>query len=158
MQYPLWLTRPFAAGTALAAVAAVAAIMAVSAIGHFVSRPTSAPTPAPTLNRPAAERSAPSVPTAPAPGDAGIGPVAEGVAALDPRFDAARAQHDLGNVAEAFAALATLADEGHCEAARLALQMIYAGPEAYLMSFRAGPKQMSRWRSLPNCWPQPVRR
>ena len=154
MLTPHWLTRPFGAGTALAVIAAITAIMTVSAIGNLGSRSAPPQTP----DRPAAERSRPATPPAPATRDAGIGPITDDFAALDRRFDAARDQHDLGNVAEAFAALAMLADEGHCEAARLALQMIYAGPEAYLMSFRAGPRQITRWRNLPQCWPQPLRR
>lgn len=76
----------------------------------------------------------------------------------DRRFQAARAEHEAGRHVEAFAELSSLADEGHCEAARLALLLVHAGPQAYLTSFRAGPKQISHWRSLPGCWPKAAAR
>jgi hypothetical protein len=81
-------------------------------------------------------------------------PQAQRRAELDRRFLAARAEHEAGRHVEAFAALSSLADEGHCESARLALLLVHAGPQAYLTSFRAGPKQLTHWRSLPGCWPK----
>ena len=140
MTIPLWLTLPLGGGTALAVVA-VAATMGIGTLGNAGWRQA----PLAAESRPAAL-------------DPAAGTQGERSTRLNKRFDAARAEHDQGNHAQAFADLAALADEGHCEAARLALQLIHAGPEAYLMSFRAGPKQISRWRNLPGCWPSaPVR-
>lgn len=71
---------------------------------------------------------------------------------LDRQFEAARARHEAGQHLEAFALLTALADRGHCEAARQALLLLRAGPEAYLTTFDARPEQMARWRALPGCW------
>lgn len=76
----------------------------------------------------------------------------------DARFRAARDEFESGRRTEAFAIFASLADQGHCDSARWALQLVQAGPEAYLTSFQAGPKQISRWRALPGCWPKAVAR
>ena len=160
MTIPLWLTLPFAGGAALAVIAVLAA-MSIVAIGSARSRqapdaaqagvaaplaPRAQASPEPSATRPPAAtgESASGAPT---------GADGARLASLDRRFEAARALRDLGDPAQAFAELATLADEGHCEAARMARQLIHAGPEVYLMSFRAGPKQISRWRKLPGCWP-----
>lgn len=67
------------------------------------------------------------------------------------RFESARGALEAGQLTEAFAALAALADEGHCSAARLALQLVHAGPQAYLTTFPAAPAQVARWRALPGC-------
>jgi hypothetical protein len=61
-------------------------------------------------------------------------------------FDEAQARHDAGHYADAYAAFATLADCGHREAARNALQMRQVGPALYGRAFMAGPNQLQRWR------------
>ena len=128
-------TRPWphAAGKVMVAIAAVAAVMAIAAIGSGGSAPAPA--------------------SAAVPGGPSAVPTAAGLATLDLRFEAARAEHDVGHYPEAFAALAMLADEGHCEAARLALQMVRAGPSVNGISLRAGPKQLARWGNLQRCIP-----
>ena len=47
---------------------------------------------------------------------------------------------------DAFAAFARLADGGHPEAARVALQMWTWGPRLYGVEFGASPQQLDRWR------------
>lgn len=58
----------------------------------------------------------------------------------------AQALYDGGQHAQAYSAFATLADCGHREAARIALQMRQAGPALYGRAFMAGPNQLQRWR------------
>ncbi|MEP7282486.1 MAG: hypothetical protein ABI696_10955 [Rubrivivax sp.] len=47
--------------------------------------------------------------------------------------------------AEAYAALRRLADQGHAEAARVALQMRRYGPALYGQAFEASPDEAQRW-------------
>jgi hypothetical protein len=63
-------------------------------------------------------------------------------------FKDTHAQYEAGHYADAYARFARLADCGHREAARIALQMRQFGPRLYGARFHAGPQQLGRWRSL----------
>lgn len=63
-----------------------------------------------------------------------------------PNFEQAQAHYDAGRYAQAYADFAGLADCGHREATRIALQMRQFGPRLYGTSFMAGPQQLQRWR------------
>ena len=72
-------------------------------------------------------------------------------ATWEARYAAALREHDTGQLSLAFAGLAQLADEGHCQAARDALRMVEHGRARLGTSLRAGPKQLWRWQSLRWC-------
>jgi hypothetical protein len=74
-----------------------------------------------------------------------VRPAAAATAAL---FEQGQAHYEAGRYAQAYALFARLADEGHAEAARIALQMRQWGPRLYGTTFTAGPKQLERWRAL----------
>jgi len=63
-------------------------------------------------------------------------------------FEQARAQLERGHHADAHRRFAQLADCGHREAARIALEMRQFGPQVYGMNFHVGPKRLARWRAL----------
>jgi soluble cytochrome b562 len=67
------------------------------------------------------------------------------------RYDAARDQYEIGHFQVAFAEFASLADSGHCEAARMALQMLRYGKSMYATDFRVTPDQTQRWQRLLVC-------
>jgi hypothetical protein len=62
-------------------------------------------------------------------------------------FDAAQAHYAAGRFAEAHEAFARLADCGHREAARIALQMHHLGSRLYGVDFAVRPQQMMRWQT-----------
>ena len=66
-------------------------------------------------------------------------------------FDAAREQYETGHYEVAFREFAALADRGHCEAARIAREMVRAGRALYPVAFAAAPERLERWRGLPGC-------
>ena len=66
-------------------------------------------------------------------------------------YAAAQAEYEVGHYAAAFSAFAALADGGHAESARVAMQMHRYGPSLYQMRFAAGPKQIGRWTALVSC-------
>ena len=68
-----------------------------------------------------------------------------------PAFDAAMVAYERNHWDEAFAALARLADRGHPEAARMALQMWRFGPKLYQTDFSASAAQVERWTQLWSC-------
>lgn len=63
-----------------------------------------------------------------------------------PAFDLALAEYERHHWAEAYAGLATLADAGHREAARIALEMHRLGPALYGLRFDATPYQQLTWQ------------
>lgn len=71
-------------------------------------------------------------------------------------FEQAHAHYEAGHWAAAYAAFATLADAGHREAARIALQMRLFGPRLYGQAFMAGPHQLQRWRAVLGMDAQPT--
>lgn len=69
--------------------------------------------------------------------------------ALD--FRAAMAAYERNHWPEAYATLSALADSGHPEAARLALQMRQFGPALYGREFVASAGQMAQWKRIWGC-------
>jgi hypothetical protein len=60
-------------------------------------------------------------------------------------FAAAMQMYERNQWPQAFAALARLADLGHAEAARIALQMWQWGPVLYSTDFAASEQRRARW-------------
>lgn len=73
---------------------------------------------------------------------------ADGAAA---EFDQALVHYEIGHYADAYRTLARLADSGHADAARIALQMWRHGRALYFMSFDASADQVERWAKLQGC-------
>ena len=73
-----------------------------------------------------------------------------GTPAADTAFDDAMVAYERNHWDEAYAALARLADHGHPQAARMALQMWRFGQQLYQRDFSASPSQRARWTRL---WP-----
>ena len=69
----------------------------------------------------------------------------------DRAYAAAQAEYEVGHYATAFTAFAALADAGHAESARIAIQMHRYGPGLYQTRFAAGPEQIGRWTALVSC-------
>lgn len=76
---------------------------------------------------------------------------AAAVGAQMARYQAARDQYEVGHFDVAFAAFVQLADEGHCESARIAHQMARHGRALYAMEFPLQPARLERWRAMPGC-------
>jgi hypothetical protein len=68
-----------------------------------------------------------------------------------PAFDAAMIAYERNHWHDAYAAFAGLADRGHAEAARIALQMWLRGPLLYRLTFSANTPQVERWWRLSAC-------
>lgn len=66
-------------------------------------------------------------------------------------FDAALQHYEANHWAQAYAALARLADRGHPESARIALQMWIHGPRLYGVEFSASARQVERWAERWGC-------
>lgn len=60
-------------------------------------------------------------------------------------FETAMAAYERNHWYAAYTAFGTLADRGHPEAARIALQMWLYGPMLYTTSFVAPAQQLQRW-------------
>jgi hypothetical protein len=71
------------------------------------------------------------------------------LAAKQARYDAARDDYEVGRFQVAFDAFAQLADEGHCDASRMAQQMLRHGRLLYATEFAVAPERLARWRALP---------
>jgi hypothetical protein len=67
---------------------------------------------------------------------------------LEHEFDAALVEYERNHWAVAYAALARLADLGHRDAARLALQMWRYGTPLYGQAFDAAPSQLAAWTRM----------
>ena len=65
--------------------------------------------------------------------------------------DLAHAAYERNHWHQAYGAFAALADRGHAESARIALQMVRRGPALYGTAFRAGDEQLRRWAWLLSC-------
>jgi hypothetical protein len=75
------------------------------------------------------------------------GGVGEATAAPAPSpFDTAIEHFAHGRWADAYEELATLADAGHREAARIALLMATRGPRLFGRGFAASPRRRERWQ------------
>jgi hypothetical protein len=90
---------------------------------------------------------------------AAAGALAQGIATPEQqRYDVARDQYEVGHFQVAFAQFAALADRGHCESARMALQMLRHGKALYATEFQVALERMQRWQHLPACGPAVARR
>jgi hypothetical protein len=67
---------------------------------------------------------------------------------LDEAFDEALELYAQGRWSAAYGRLARLADEGHAEAAGIALLMLSNGPRLYGQPWSASPSQVDHWRAL----------
>lgn len=67
------------------------------------------------------------------------------------RFESAHERYEQGHYDAAFDRFAALADDGHCEAARIARQMARYGNALYGLTFVVAPVRLERWRHLPGC-------
>jgi hypothetical protein len=74
-----------------------------------------------------------------------------GPAAIDKAFEAAMLAYEHNHWQDAFAAMTALADSGHREAARIALQMRRHGQALYGIAFAASDDQLQRWMHLVSC-------
>jgi hypothetical protein len=72
-------------------------------------------------------------------------------AAQDLRFEDALSQYEVGRYEEAFTTFAKLADEGHCESARIAREMARFGRQLYARDFELAPARVDRWPQAPAC-------
>ena len=79
-------------------------------------------------------------------------------AAQAARHEAAHEAYAIGHYDTAFAAFALLADEGHCESARIAQEMVRYGRPLYATTFTVAPGRLTRWRTLPGCGLAPTTR
>ena len=67
------------------------------------------------------------------------------------RYDGAQLDYEIGHYEQAFAEFANLADTGHCDAARIARQMVRFGRPLYGVEFKVASDRFQRWRRLPAC-------
>lgn len=67
------------------------------------------------------------------------------------RFESAHALYEQGHYQAAFDEFAALADDGHCEAARIASQMARYGRALYGQTFALRPARLDHWQHLPGC-------
>jgi len=66
-------------------------------------------------------------------------------------LDIARGDYETGHYQRAFDRVAVLADGGHCEAARLAREMVRHGPRLYATRFDVMAERLARWQAVPRC-------
>lgn len=69
----------------------------------------------------------------------------------DARLAKAQDEYLIGHYEAAFALLASLADEGQCDAARVAEQMVRYGRSLYGNEFTVAPERREHWRHAPGC-------
>jgi hypothetical protein len=67
------------------------------------------------------------------------------------RYDAARDEYEVGHFDAAFATFAALADEGHCDAVRMALQMVRYGRSLYATEFKVTLERVQHWQRQGHC-------
>ena len=66
----------------------------------------------------------------------------------DPQFNEAMDLYSVGKWAAAYARFAVLADQGHTEAARIALLMLRHGSRLYGQTWGASQPQINQWMTL----------
>ena len=71
--------------------------------------------------------------------------------AADARLEDALVAYERNHWDEAYAVFSELADAGHRESARIALQMWRHGRTLYGTGFVAGPEQVRRWSAIAAC-------
>lgn len=69
-------------------------------------------------------------------------------APMDGRFEAAMQQYDDSHYGAAYEQFASLADQGHDEAARIALLMARFGPQLYGHQWPASAEQKAHWQQV----------
>lgn len=69
----------------------------------------------------------------------------------DQRFESALVQYERNQWPQAYAALVQLADLGHPEAARMALEMWRFGPKLFAQDFFATAQQLELWSRVWGC-------
>lgn len=79
--------------------------------------------------------------------------VADPGRADDVRLERGRAEYEVGHYEAAFAAFAALADEGQCDAARIASQMARLGRALYPVAFQVDAERLQRWQRRAGCAP-----
>lgn len=67
------------------------------------------------------------------------------------RYDAARDQYEIGHYDIAFGTFAALADGGHCDALRMAVQMARHGRALYATDFKVAPERLAGWQRQTHC-------
>jgi hypothetical protein len=67
------------------------------------------------------------------------------------RYDAARDEYEVGHFDTAFTTFAALADEGHCDAVRMALQMVRYGRSLYATEFKVTQGRVQQWQRQAHC-------
>ena len=77
--------------------------------------------------------------------------IAQPMAGVSERFAEALAAYERNHWREAHRLLVLLADDGHAEAARMALLMWRHGPSLYGQPFAASAAQVERWTRLWGC-------
>lgn len=76
---------------------------------------------------------------------------AQPAASAAERYNQAHEQYEIGHYNEAFALFAALADQGHCDAARIAQQMARYGQALYFTTFEVTKGRLEQWQRLPGC-------
>ena len=84
--------------------------------------------------------------------------MAGAVRADDARFEQARAEYEAGHYEIAFTAFSALADEGQCDAARIASQMARLGRALYPVAFPVEADRLRRWQEHARCPPAVIAR
>lgn len=64
---------------------------------------------------------------------------------------AAQAHYEVGHYPRAFEMFARLADQGHCESARIARQMAALGRKLYPVDFVVDAERLQRWQHITAC-------
>lgn len=80
------------------------------------------------------------------------------VQAQAPAYEGAQSDYAIGHFQRAFTVFAALADEGHCDAARMAHEMLRFGPLLYAQRFDVPPDRAARWRAVAPCPEQETQR
>ena len=89
---------------------------------------------------------------------AAVALVASSALAEDTRLQRAHDEYAIGHYGSAFALFSSLAGEGHCEAARIALLMQRFGPPLYATDFQVPRQRIEAWQRAPGCSVAPVAR
>lgn len=79
---------------------------------------------------------------------AAAAPASADAASAEAAFNDAMAQYSDCRWADAYSRFAVLAEQGHAEAARIALLMLRHGPALYRHEWSGSPAQVTRWATL----------
>lgn len=78
---------------------------------------------------------------------AGSGHVSDSSLCLESALD----HYERGHYGMAFDVFAALADRGHCEATRVAIQMVRYGRALYAIEFAVVPERLEQWKRPNGC-------